>query len=135
MRVDHQKKKMTGHIAWLLLLFMALAGCKGQAQTNKCYIDDPMEELEWLQDIVQRHKSLGVERKADIYEYTYHGEKLFLADMCVGCPDFVTVVYNCHGDVVCQYGGITGKNTCPDLEEEAISKVLIWSSWQKVEKH
>lgn len=115
------------------ILLMYISGSKGYAQVEKCYIDDPREELDWLQDVIQRHESLNVERKADIYEYTYHGDKYFMADMCVGCPDFVTVIYNCQGRVFCEYGGVTGKNTCPDIEEEAISKVLIWSSWQEVD--
>lgn len=116
-----------------LISIVFLSRGKVYSQDDLCFlIEDPMEELEWLNDIVERHNSMDVDRKADIYEYTYKDEKLYLADMCVGCPDFITVVFNCRGIIVCEFGGITGKNTCPDIEEESISKRLIWSTWQDV---
>lgn len=118
--------------ALVFCMGILLTACKTNAQTDMCYIEDPIKELEWLQDVIQRQENLNVDRKADIFEYTYHQEKYFMADMCVGCPDFITVVYNCKGDVVCESGGITGKNTCPDFEEESISKRLIWSSYRDV---
>ena len=115
----------------LFAIAVTFSSCKTNAQTDMCYVNDPME-LEWLLDVIQRQKHLNVDRKADIYEYTYQNEKYFKADMCVGCPDFIVVVYNCKGDVVCQSGGIMGGSNCPEFEEEAIDKRLIWSSYQDV---
>ncbi|MBL6449417.1 hypothetical protein JMN32_24105 [Fulvivirga sp. 29W222] len=117
----------------LLYIAVIITACKTtNAQTNMCYKQDPVKELQWLQDIIQRQESLNIDRKADIYEYTYQGETYFMADMCVDCPDFITVGYNCKGEQVCESGGIMGKNNCPHFEEEAISKRLIWSSYQDV---
>ncbi|MTI26192.1 DUF6970 domain-containing protein [Fulvivirga kasyanovii] len=120
----------------LFCVAVLLSACKTtNAQTAMCYIEDPIAELGWLQDIIQRQKSLNVDRKADIFEYTFKGEKYFMADMCVGCPDFITVFYNCIGEKVCESGGIMGTNTCPDFEEEAISKRLIWSSYRDIDDY
>lgn len=119
--------------ALIFCVSILLVACKTtNAQTDMCYIEDPIKELGWLQDVIQRQTSLNVDRKADIYEYTYNGQKYFKADMCVGCPDFITMYYDCKGVVVCEAGGIMGKNTCPDFEEKSISTRLIWSSYRDV---
>jgi hypothetical protein len=38
------------------------------------------------------------------------------------------VVYACNGDIICQFGGIAGLNTCLDFAERAIKKKVIWKN-------
>ncbi len=38
-------------------------------------------------------------------------------------------VYNCQGQVICQFGGIAGLNTCPDFYDTATDKKVIWKNY------
>ena len=40
--------------------------------------------------------------------------------------DGLVLVYNCSGEVICEFGGIDGRNTCADFETEATNPVVLF---------
>lgn len=57
--------------------------------------------------------------KGLIAQYYYKGQTVILIDDCSNCSDAMQEVYDCNGNVLCQFGGIAGLNTCPDFESKA----------------
>jgi hypothetical protein len=80
---------------------------------------------EWLLATIASAEQNG--SKGEIIQYQYKGETVFSIDTCVGCPDSMTVVYNCVQETKCQFGGIAGLNTCPDFTDTATGKKIIWA--------
>jgi hypothetical protein len=63
---------------------------------------------------------------AEIYFCIYDNKEGFLIDLCVQCPDALTTFYDCEGNIVCEFGGYLGTNTCPNFEEKTSKRALIW---------
>ena len=80
--------------------------------------------IDWLLDIIEnaQHSS----SKAEVIRYQYKGETVYYINTCIDCADSMAQVYTCSGDVICQFGGIAGFNTCPDFEDTATNKKVIW---------
>ena len=51
-----------------------------------------------------------------------------MIDVCNGCADNLTTVYNCEGNVICEFGGIAGLNTCPDFDKNSTNKTIIYEN-------
>ena len=66
--------------------------------------------------------------KKQIIQYDYKNETVFLIDSCNGCNDNLTIIYNCKGEIICEFGGIAGLNTCPDFEKQANNKRVLWEN-------
>jgi hypothetical protein len=81
----------------------------------------------WLKNIEADLKQ-NTAVKSEIIQYQYNGQVVYYVDSCIGCPDGLTIVYSCNGDVICQFGGIAGLNTCLDFAEKAIKKKVIWKN-------
>src|SRR6187401_1293868 len=64
----------------------------------------PCGEPEWLTTIIHSTEQNGL--KGEITQYQNNGETVFSVDICKGCADAMTVVYNCAGETKCQFGGI-----------------------------
>lgn len=115
----------------LSLLVLVLVFSNFQCQPNQ---PTPSEEqsaqcpnILWLQPYLDAFKN-NPAVKSEIIRYQYNGETVYYIDSCKGCPDSMAIVYNCSGEVVCQFGGIAGFNTCPDFAETATHKKVIWSN-------
>lgn len=80
--------------------------------------------VDWLKPLVEK-----VSSKTEVYRYTYKDETVYLINTCVDCADSMDEVYNCYGEVICQFGGIAGLNSCPDFETTATDKKLIWKNY------
>lgn len=81
----------------------------------------------WLKSIEADLKQ-NTTVKSEIIQYQYNSQIVYYVDSCIGCPDGLTLVYSCNGDVICQFGGIAGLNTCLDFAEKAIKKKVIWKN-------
>jgi hypothetical protein len=81
----------------------------------------------WLKNVEAELKQ-NTNVKSEIIQYLYNGQTVYYVDSCIGCPDGLTLVYACSGDVICQFGGIAGLNTCLDFAERAIKKKVIWKN-------
>jgi hypothetical protein len=100
-----------------------VAGCREEIK-NTCNVRNP-RDLPWLRKIIDQNQSHR--EGAKIVGYTYRGESVFLVNLCEGCPDALTNVYNCKGEVICEFGGIDGRITCPDFSQAEEGDVI----WRK----
>lgn len=81
----------------------------------------------WLKNIKTNLKQT-TSVKSEIIQYVYNSQVVYYIDSCIGCPDGLTMVYSCNGEVICQFGGIAGLNTCIDFAEKAVKKKVIWKN-------
>lgn len=95
-----------------------------------CNVENPLEDLQWLKDIKQVEQLSMKPTGAQIIQYIYKGEYVFWVDLCYQCPDGLIVVYNCEGEVICEFGGIDGRNTCMDFDTEATDSTMLFYSIQ-----
>lgn len=115
-------------IALLLLVPYSCEAPLEKVNEQVCNVDNPLEDLEWLSDIkLSIQLSMGP-AGSQIIQYTYKGEPVFWVDLCYMCPDGLIQVYNCAGEVICEFGGIDGRNTCPDFETEATDSTMLFKS-------
>ncbi len=64
----------------------------------------------------------------EIYAYQYKGQTVFMVNSCTNCSDSMAQVYTCGGQVICTFGGIAGLITCPDFDDVAVNRVLVWKN-------
>lgn len=92
------------------------------------YTNAPLEEISWLRDIRDTFdKDMGPQRQR-ITQYRYQREDVFLIEVCYQCADAMTFVYNCAGNMICEFGGIAGVNTCPDFKQNATDKKILYDN-------
>ena len=117
----------------LILLFaFALTQCdKNEVDPEVC---TDSENKDWYANLINQYNTTpmdnwGVPPKVKIYSYTYNGQKVIAVNIIEPtCCDMMDVVYDCSGNVICQFGGIAGLNTCPDFADTAIDKKLIFKN-------
>ncbi len=100
------------------------------ANMQVCDVENPLEDLPWLKDIKLAIQLNMSPAGSQIIQYSYKGEYVFWVDVCFQCPDGVIAVYNCAGEVICEFGGIDGRNTCIDFETEATDSTNLFISIQ-----
>ncbi|HNZ81627.1 MAG: DUF6970 domain-containing protein [Bacteroidales bacterium] len=111
-------------INYILIIFLSLFSCDKKNTTLNdqfCKVDDPMNELVWLKSIIAEAVN-----PITIHSCSYKNHEGFLVDFCVNCPDGLVVFFDCDSNVLCEFGGIDGRNTCPDFELEVMNKELIY---------
>mgnify|MGYP000188359928 CR=1 FL=1 len=114
----------------LLFILFTLSSCLDTIEETPitCEYTDPLKDLEWLKKIKTGFEQSASPSKKRITQYFYKNNVAFMINECVGCADNLVTVYNCYGKVICQFGGINGLNTCPDFEEDASNKLIIWEN-------
>ena len=108
----------------LLSFFMLLVGmlsCKAQQPS----VGDSDHLPQWLTEKISGFKESDNDR-ARVQAYRYRGDTVYMVEECYGCPDAIAVVYAANGDVLCEFGGIAGSNSCPDFDREARLLRQIW---------
>ncbi|HOA46503.1 MAG: hypothetical protein BWX65_00708 [Bacteroidetes bacterium ADurb.Bin057] len=113
-------------IIYALVFFLVLFGCDKENKTQNdkfCKVDDPINELIWLKNIIAEASN-----PTTIHSCSYKNNEGFLVDFCVGCPDGLVVFFDCDSNVLCEFGGIDGRNSCPDFDFEVMEKKLIWTN-------
>ena len=98
----------------------------GNENNKVCNTDNPLEELGWLNEIRSRFDmDMGPQRQR-ITQYKYDGKYVFKIEDCYQCADALTYVYNCEGEIICEFGGLDGVNTCPDFEQNATDEKILY---------
>ena len=119
------------------LFFFAICfiatSCKKENQSEEklattCTIDNPLETIQWLKEISNGFMAQANPLPKRITQYFYQGECVFLIDGCVNCDDNLTTLYNVDQDVICEFGGIAGINTCPNFETEATGEIILYGN-------
>ena len=95
-----------------------------------CNTENPLEDLSWLKKIKTTFETREICMGAQIISYDYFGEDVFWIDGCYNCPDNMISIYNCSGEIICEIGGISGQNNCPDFFEIAKDSTMLFNSVQ-----
>jgi len=107
--------------AVLFLLFLALS-CK----TNKLKKQNDFNQIAWLTNLKNVFKD-DTSRKHQIIHYKYNEKDAFLVNDCYQCSDGLIRVYDIDKNIICEFGGIIGKNTCPNFEQKAKKVTYIYN--------
>ena len=112
----------------LILSFAFLAISCDDTDVDACQFSDPLEELDWLKQLKTGFDMSSQPAGSQIVMYTYQDQMVFWVDPCVNCSDGLISVYNCDGDVICEFGGIAGVDTCPDFSVEATDRQVLYTN-------
>ena len=104
-----------------VIVFWLMAGC-----TYKTITPAVCSDLGWLSAIENSIVQSG--HQGEINSYRYKNATVFEINGCLDCVDYITTVNNCSGQVICQFGGFAGLNTCPDFHDLAKEKKLVWKN-------
>ena len=117
----------------ITILLGTFFACDPEPDLKDCS-DNPTENVGWLKELIKKENdstyndsinSNGLE----IIQYYYKDQTVFYIRDCIkNCNDALDIVYDCEKNVLCEFGGIAGVNTCPDFEEKAISKKILFTS-------
>ena len=109
----------------LLLLLLVLTQCDKPIDPAIC---PDAENRDWYKELISQYKPWS-HLKVEIYSYTYNSQMVISVQTVEPtCCDFMDVVYDCAGNVICQFGGFAGLNTCPDFADSATDKKLIFKN-------
>lgn len=114
---------------FLVGILLASSSCEeDKIDPASCGFENPLEEVQWLKELVSGFDISQQAAGAKVYSYSYNGNQVFLVNPCVNCADGLTYVYDCLGEKICEFGGIDGRNTCPDFQDSATDEVLLFST-------
>lgn len=110
------------HLLIVLGSIAFLSSCK--KQQNYCGVSDPVHDIAWLHTYTTTNDSI------DVYSITYNGTDGFLLnDRNTPCCDQFTGYFkDCSGNTICTWGGIAGGSSCPNFDQTATNKQLIFSN-------
>ena len=114
--------KLAGLLFIMVILFTSCEKDKKKEEnkTMVCGIENPQENIEWLNHILQKSFC------TDDYRIDYNGhEYIGIYDCPVGA-DYGWVIYNCDGTIYCKFIGFTGQCDCPDDFIDNAKKTLIY---------
>jgi len=93
-----------------------------------CGTTNTLEDLAWLKEIKTTMEMNANATGGQIVAYKYNGADVFMIDDCYNCADKAILVYNCDGEVICEFGGISGQNTCPDFNDQATDSLMLFNN-------
>ena len=126
--INQKIKGMKKYFGVLAFMFVASSfRCETAPSVPSENGADQCTDILWLQPYIDGLKN-NTDVKSEVIRYKYKGQIVYYIDSCKGCADSMAVVYNCTGEVVCQFGGIAGFNTCPDFKSASIAKKVIFSN-------
>ncbi len=118
----------------VLFICLSLLACSNDDDQNTsleiCGVNNPIEDLPWLKEIKEGFEMSFSPVGSQIIAYQYNGNDVFWINNCVNCEDALVQIYNCMGEVICQKGGITGLDECPEFEAEAINEKVLFDNVQ-----
>lgn len=116
------------NLAKILLLFIIFNACSPAMENifPEQNTDQIFEELPWLATI--RTQLIESKTPSKIIQYSYKNQLVYWVDSCNGCADNLIQVYNPKGEVICQFGGIAGLNTCIDFDGKAKNPKVLFDS-------
>ena len=112
-----------------ILIFLIISCEKNNDLTNQsaCNIETPLEDIVWLKDLKNTFDQNMSPQINKITQYDYKDQCIFLVENCIGCADAMTIGYDYNQNVICQFGGIAGLNTCPDFDSLATNMQILYN--------
>ena len=92
-------------------------------------LDIPNGLPECIEDQIKsevRNIQMREPNKASVEAYLYNGEKVYIFNPGSGYADWLSTAYSQNCEVICEFGGFAGLNTCPDFDETAETLGIIW---------
>jgi len=88
-----------------------MTNCNGDKTPCACGIENPQENIEWLKDLLNRVYCV------EVYTVIYNNEEYIGIHDCPRIVDGMTVIYDCSGNKVCEFGGLVLGSGCtlPDF--------------------
>ena len=77
------------------------------------------QSITWMETLKTQFKA-DVTSQQQIIHYRYNKQDVYLVDACYQCPDYMSYLFDKEKNILCTFGGISGKNTCPDFDKKAI---------------
>lgn len=112
-------------------ILVMLSNCKtNKMEDSKGKETNPIEEITWLKELIAGFEKDNMHKQL-IEQYTYNGKEVFMIHDCYQCPDALTYVYDKEKNVLCEFGGFVGKNTCLDFIEKAVNKKTLYQNIKK----
>jgi hypothetical protein len=102
----------------LFILLATLLSCGKNDCDKKC-------NPSWIDDVTKSITQNGY--KGEITKYIFQNQEVYLIRGCLECADYIDEVRNCEGKTICEFGGIVGKNTCPDFDK-ATKVGVVWKN-------
>ena len=118
----------SGILIGMTALLICLTSCNSNKASDKYYCDseNPTEDIPWLKETKEVLMISAKMTGAQIIGYKYKGESVFYIDACYNCIDDIKSVYDCNGNIICEFGGYAGLNTCQDFETEATDSTMLF---------
>ena len=88
--------------------------------------DETKHIPECIQSLIDKYETDEVVLVSKIEKYLYNDEDVFLSSMRDNIDDGMDVVLSSSCQIICEFGGIAGLNTCPDFFETAIFVEVVW---------
>lgn len=119
------------NIITFLIVCLFISSCKTDKNNANmpCDANNPIESITWLGNLQHSLEMMANPTGSQILRYKYNGQYVFWVEDCHNCPDGMVNVYSCSGDVVCQFGGIAGLNTCPNFYSTASDSTMLWRNF------
>lgn len=119
-------KRLTVQLAEADLHAALAIGFRSSDASKACFEESPLESVTWLKELKERFENSGDPAGNRIVQYTYQDQCVFWIDDCYHCADKLIQVHNYAGEVLCEFGGIDGRSTCPGFSEVASHEVILW---------
>ena len=103
-------------------------GDQSQDLNSTCSIKDPINEIEWLKEIVTNLDKRASAPAAEIIQYVYQDKCVIMINDCFNCADNLIRVYDYEQNIICEFGGFAGLNTCVDFEKEATDRQVLYEN-------
>jgi hypothetical protein len=111
-----------------LILLASTCNDKSNDLSKTCSIEDPLNEIEWLKEVKSNMDKRANPSGGEIIQFVYQDQCVFWIDDCFNCADNLIRVYDYEQNLICEFGGIIGLNTCPDFEKEATDRKVLYEN-------
>ena len=112
----------------IIFLFLVTLFACDDNEINNCGTNNPLNDIAWLKELKSEFNNSKDLTKRRITQYNYKGNSVFMVEDCRDCSHRIAIVYDCDKNEVCLFGGYGGFNTCPDFNEQATNKKILWEN-------
>lgn len=108
--------------ALVLLSLLQTANAQGI-----CGVSNPVTDLPWLANLISQ--GCNEPCTGTVFQATYNGQTVFYNTPSPTCADAMEAVYDCSGNMICWFGGLTGGGgSCPNFFETVIVQQQLCSA-------
>lgn len=108
------------YIVYLFFAFLLLISCNKQEDTvSDCNVDNPLEELEWLKEMIESNADCPCH--SSLLEGIYHGQTVFYSmASSFYCDQGGFTLWDCNGNVVKEFRFVDADPDMNNIEQVKI---------------